>query len=216
MLLLADMLAPYGLLLRGGLRLEEPEVQALNASTLFLVGHAGSSIWPHFVEWRKSQSLNLQNPLDTWSKQAIGAVAASLGGRAVFPSDKPYLPFQKWAMRAEGLRPSPLGILIHPKYGLWHAYRGAVVFDEEILIQEPQVQIHACDLCLGKPCLSACPVGAFSGEEYHVGACWSHLATEVGKDCMNGGCKSRLACPVGHEYAYVREQMRFHMDAFAK
>jgi epoxyqueuosine reductase QueG len=133
----------------------------------------------------------------------------------VFPSDKPYLPFQQWAMRAEGLRPSPLGILIHPKYGLWHAYRGAIVFDEEILIQEPNVQIHPCDLCLGKPCLSACPVGAFLGEEYHVGACRSHLATEAGKDCNNGGCKSRLACPVGHEYAHVREQMRFHMDAFA-
>ena len=35
-------------------------------------------------------------------------------------------------MRAEGLKPSPIGILMHPQFGLWHAYRGALLFDVEI------------------------------------------------------------------------------------
>ena len=128
----------------------------------------------------------------------------ALGGRACFPSQKPYPPFQQWAMRAEGLKPSPLGILIHPVYGLWHAYRGAIAFDHEILIQEAQEQSHPCDLCIGKPCLSACPVNAFSGEGYDVAACRSHLATEAGGECMGGGCLARLACPVGRDYVYGR------------
>ena len=29
-------------------------------------------------------------------------------------------------MRAEGLKPSPLGVLVHPDFGLWHGYRGAI------------------------------------------------------------------------------------------
>ena len=65
-------------------------------------------------------------------------------------------------MRAEGLKPSPLGILMHPEYGLWHAYRGALLFDVEISIQVPHEPIHLCDLCIGKPCLKSCPVDAYS------------------------------------------------------
>ena len=32
----------------------------------------------------------------------------------------PYWPFQQWARRAEPVHPSPIGVLIHPRYGLWH------------------------------------------------------------------------------------------------
>ena len=72
------------------------------------------------------------------ARRSIGAVAATFGARAVSPSDRPYLPFQQWAMRAEGLKPSPLGILMHPRYGLWHAYRGALLFDAEIAVEAPR------------------------------------------------------------------------------
>ena len=37
-------------------------------------------------------------------------------------------------MRAEAVAPSPLGILIHPDYGLWHAYRGALAFAERLAL----------------------------------------------------------------------------------
>ena len=59
--------------------------------------------------------------------------AAEIGGQAIFPSDKPYMPFQQWAMQAEGLKKSPLGMLIHPVYGLWHAYRGAILMPASAL-----------------------------------------------------------------------------------
>jgi hypothetical protein len=211
---IASALAPHGLIPRGALQLAPSEASALNAKSLILIGHAGSSIWPHFTKWRQSQPNDPANPLDTWSEAVITAAADQLGARAVFPFQKPFHPFQQWAMRAEGLKPSPLGILIHPVYGLWHAYRGAVVFEDEILIQEAQEMSHPCDLCLGKPCFSACPVGAFAVEGYDVAGCRTHLAAEAGNECMNGGCKARLACPVGRDYAYDPEQMRFHMRAF--
>jgi hypothetical protein len=188
----------------------------VDGKSVLLIGHAGSYIWPHFKTWLAEQNPAPENPLDTWSKSIIGAVAADVGGHSVFPSDTPYMPFQQWAMRAEGLKPSPLGILIHPVYGLWHAYRGAIVFDDEVLIQAAEEMSHPSDLCVRKPCLSACPVGAFSGEGYDVSACRSHLAAEAGDACMSGGCGARLACPVGTEFAYADEQMRFHMRVFVK
>ena len=202
MFALAEMLAPHGLIPRGALRLDPAESRALNAKFLYLIGHAGSSIWPHFTDWLQEQEQALETPLDAWSEHVITPIAAALGGRAIFPSQRPHFPFQQWAMRAEGLKPSPLGILIHPVYGLWHVFRGAIVFEDEILIQAPQRQSHPCDLCAGKPCLSACPVNAFSPGGYDVQACKTHLGSGVGHDCMDSGCRARLACPVGSEFRY--------------
>jgi hypothetical protein len=212
---LTALLTPHGLIPRGVVHLRPAEARALNAKSLILIGHAGSSIWPHFSKWRRSQPHDLKNPLDAWSEQVITPIASALGARAIFPFEKPHHPFQQWAMRAEGLKPSPLGILIHPVFGLWHAYRGAIAFEDEVLIQVAQETSHPCDTCIGKPCLSTCPVNAFSDEGYDVSACRGYLATEAGDACMSGGCGARLACPVGREYVYDGEQMRFHIQAFA-
>ncbi len=212
---LANLLAPHGLIPRGALRLDSCEARALNAKSLVIIGHAGASIWPHFSKWLQNQPNAAANPLDTWSEQVISGIAVKLGGRAIFPFQRPFHPFQQWARRAEGLKPSPLGILFHPEYGVWHAYRGALIFEEEIWIQEAEEQSHPRDLCIGKPCLSACPVRAFSGEGYDAAACRSHLASGAGGECMGGGCLARLACPVGRDYVYGQEEMRFHMRAFS-
>jgi ferredoxin len=215
-----SVLERNGLSLRGMLHFTASESGPMlgdncPAKSLILIGHAGSSIWPHFHKWRSTQPQHFTNPLDAWSEQVITPVANALRGRAIFPFQKPFHPFQQWAMRAEGLKPSPLGTLVHPVYGLWHAYRGAIAFEDEILIQEIEKENHPCDLCIGKPCLSACPVGAFSGQGYDVKGCRTHLSTEAGNECMRGGCKARLACPAGREYVYAPEQMQFHMRAFA-
>lgn len=216
---LSDALAYHGLILRGGSVFDTDEAapagsSGLPACSVLLVGHGGGTIWPHFTAWRETQPKDLKDPLDTWSRAVIGAVADEMGARAVFPSDTPYLPFQQWAMRAEGLRPSPLGILMHPEYGLWHAYRGALLFDEDLPVRVPENVIHVCDLCGEKPCLSACPTGAFSGDGFNVAACRSWLDGPDGADCLSGGCKARAACPAGAEHRYGAEQMAFHMAAF--
>ncbi|MCE3519119.1 hypothetical protein LXJ58_30680, partial [Escherichia coli] len=65
------------------------------ARSVVLIGHFGSSIWPHFTQWRQSHS-DQPDPLDAWSKAVLTRVAVELDGQAVFPSDKPYLPFQQW------------------------------------------------------------------------------------------------------------------------
>ncbi|TIR48865.1 MAG: hypothetical protein E5X26_05025, partial [Mesorhizobium sp.] len=156
------------------------------------------------------------NPLDTWSREVIGAVAQAFGARAVSPSDRPYLPFQQWAMRAEGLKPSPLGILMHPQYGLWHAYRGALLFEEEIFLPEPREAIHLCDTCVEKPCMNSCPVDAYSEQGFAHEACLGHVRGPGGGLCRTSGCLDRNACPYGADYRYPPEVQAFHMAAFAR
>ena len=201
-------LADHGLRTRGALHED--------GKTIVLIGHAGSSIWPHFSRWRgKDTNGEGADPLDRWSRAVIGPVAALFGATALFPSEEPYMPFQRWAMEAEGLRPSPLGILVHPEYGLWHAYRGALAFDADFEPGAPPARDHPCSSCRDKPCLTVCPVAAFDGEGFAVQACRSFLASDEGAPCLSGGCAARLACPVGRGHAYHADQQRFHMLAFA-
>jgi hypothetical protein len=185
------------------------------AKSVLLVGHAGGSAWPRFLTWRKAQPADLRDPLDSWARGAIGEVAEKFGARAVSPSDKPYLPFQQWAMRAEGLRPSPLGILMHPEYGLWHAYRGALLFDQEIDFPDGEKPIHLCDACDGKPCLKACPVDAYSRAGFDHAACLGHVRAANGQACIQRGCLDRNACPYGAAYRYPEDMQAFYMRAFA-
>lgn len=217
---IADALAAHGLLIRGGVNFTPdehvpPGPTERPARAVLLVGQAGAGPWPHFKRWRRERPDVRENPLDTWSREVIASVAARFGARAVSPSDRPFLPFQQWAMRAEGVKPSPLGILMHAEYGLWHAYRGALLFDHEIAVEVPEKTIHLCDACIGKPCMNACPVDAFSVQGFDYRACLSHVRGPLGDACREGGCLDRNACPYGGAYRYPAEVQAFHMAAFA-
>ena len=214
-------LAPHGLALRGGFNFEPGEAAPEGpggrpARAVLLVGQMGRQAWAPFQAWRARQPPDLADPLDTWSREVIDAVAAEIGARAVYPNDWPYPPFQRWALRAEGLKPSPLGILMHPVHGLWHAYRGALLFDRKIPVEAPHTTIHLCDACREKPCLNACPVHAYSPDGFDYDGCQAHLRTPAGEPCMSGGCMARNACPVGAEFRYSADQQAFHMQSFAR
>lgn len=217
---IAAALARNGLILRGGFNFADGEgevagISGAPAKSVLLVGQAGAAPWPHFQGWLERQA-RIANPLDTWSREVIGGVAREFGARAISPSDRPYLPFQQWAMRAEGLKPSPLAILMHPQYGLWHAYRGALLFEDEISLPEPHAAIHLCDTCVDKPCLKSCPVDAYSGQGFAYEACLAHVRGPSGEPCRNGGCLDRNACPYGTDYRYPPQVQAFHMASFAR
>ena len=180
------------------------------ARTLVLAGNAGPRMWRAFDAARAGGGMNL----DAWSARILHELAARFGGRAVFAFERPYLPFQRWAMRAEACYPSPLGLLIHPDYGLWHGYRGALLFAAAMALPPPDRRASPCASCPDRRCLSACPAGAFDGRAYAVPACARHLAGAPEPACMDIGCLARHACPVGRDYRYAPAQARFHMRAF--
>lgn len=210
---IADALAEHGLMPRGAFHAGVEDDAPDGAGTILLVGSAGPGMWRTFAAAMPEGA----NPLDTWSKSVLDDIAQRFGATALFPSDgPPYLPFQRWAIKAEPVSPSPLGILIHPDYGLWHGYRGALAFAEKLPLPPRDERPFPCDACADRPCLSTCPVAAFSEDGYDVPACASHLRTSAGEDCMALGCRARRACPVGQDYIYEPAQASFHMAAFLR
>ena len=202
---IVEAFALTGLTVRGGF--------LDGTATIILIGQVGGSAWDAF----SAAGLDEPDPMDRWTERVVRPIANALGARAVFPNDRPYQPFQQWAARAEPVHPSPLGLLIHPDFGLWHAYRAALIF--ECLVDglpDRAERPSPCDTCVEKPCLSACPVGAFTGTHYEVDVCAGHLRSRKEPDCIALGCRARDACPVGTEYRYSEPQIQFHMVAFAK
>ena len=142
------------------------------------------------------------------------------GGWVPTPGDcLPGLPDES---SAAPVQTSPLMLQIHPEYGLWQAYRFALALpallhedarDIRQLAERPGPGI--CAQCDGQPCLSACPVQAFSVGGYDVDRCATHLQRPEGQPCTQTGCQARRACPVGAQHRYAPEHAAFHMAAFA-
>ena len=182
--------------------------------TLLLLGWTGPAQWPVFAGSPEALDA-LPDPLDRWSRRVVGSLAAAFGGAALYPfGGPPWHPFQRWAMRSEPVFVSPLRLLIHPDRGLWHSYRGAVAMRERLALPEQSTPASPCASCEAKPCLTACPVGAFTPGGYDIAACAAHLRSAEGADCCERGCLARRACPIGRENAYAPEQAAFYMRAF--
>lgn len=182
------------------------------ARFLILIGNAGPDMFRRFARERDPA----HDLMDDWTRFAVGRLADDIDATAHFPFDRPPLPFLTWARRARAGHVSPLGLNIHPVYGLWHAFRAALAFPVEFDLPMPSLGAHPCETCADKPCLTACPVHAFTGTSYDVDACARHIGSAAGTACMEGGCLARRACPVGTAFLYAPEQIRFHMRAFLK
>ena len=200
---------------RGGFDLERGESltgvagPAHPVRSVLLVGHAGPGMWRCFSRGRRDGP----EPLDRWSRSVLEACARAFGCTVVMPSDgPPWAPFQVWALRAGRVHRSPVGLLIDPVWGLWHAYRGALLLPWRLEVPQPPPRPSPCERCRDRPCLTACPVGAFSAGGFDPHACRSHLAAPEGRGCVDGGCRARDACPVG--IRYPAPQVRFHMRAW--
>lgn len=209
----------YGLVLRGGFRPAAddcvPEIQPGQPPlSLVLFGNAGSSIWQAFSTSSEFED-KLPDPLDRWSKRVGEALAKQWQGKPLFPfGGPPWHPFTRWAQKAEGLQSSRLGMLIHPQFGLWHAYRFAIAFPTRVEgLEEQAAAPRACDSCSAEPCLGTCPVEAFDGEHYDVASCYTYLQSHPEAPCHRG-CLARGACPEGGGFRYRDEHAAFHMERF--
>ena len=181
-----------------------------DAKSVVLIGNAGPAMFQRFVRERDPG----KDSLDDWTRETVDRLARALGASAIYPFDAPAYPFLRWAERAGAGHASPLGLNIHPVFGLWHAYRAALLFPTVLDWPAAMGGAHPCDRCLDKPCLKSCPVSAFDGVRYDVAGCVQHLGREAGRSCVSGGCLARRACPVGREFAYMPQQAQFHTRAF--
>ena len=213
---LTAALTSFGFMLRGSFGIQDEDgdspLELPVGGTVVLVGNAGGAMWRVFAR----QTVAGHNPLNDWTRAVIEPIARAFDARPLYPFGEPVAPFQRWAMRAEPVHRSPLGLLIHPDFGLWHAYRAALVFAERLILPRPDPRPSPCEACPDRPCLSACPAGAFTASGYDVPACADQLTSSAGAQCLDGGCRSRDACPVGRDWRSPDAQIRFHMAAFAR
>lgn len=216
-------LAPLGLRILGALHCPPSSGILGEIRTLVLIGNAGGTFWPVFTAWCAENGETAittprdKAPLDRWTRHVLSPLAEAFDAKIFFPFEgPPYHPFQSWAVAARCAGPSPIGTLVHPRFGPWHAYRGALGFSRELDILTPQDGPTPCTSCPERPCLTACPTEAFAGGTYDTTSCVAHLKTAAGRDCIENGCHARHACPHGQEYRYPPEQARFHMLAFLR
>ncbi len=198
-----------------------PFTPAKDQAQVILLGNAGPDWWRYFKTCPESQD-GAPHPMDRASRRLGDALAAKYDCEVAYPSDgPPYAPFLKWARASGQAFASPLGPLVHARYGLWHAYRAALLVRDPERITDLSPPLGAvvaralspCELCQDRPCLSACPVSAIGQGVYDIPACLDYLS-RVPEDCLSLGCAARRACPVGRDYLYAPEQAGFHMSAF--
>jgi hypothetical protein len=216
---LCSAAAARGIACRGGfaVRAEDglPEVvPGLAGRTLVLLGFTGTTQWSAFTASTEFTD-GEPDPLDRRSARVIGQLAAQFGALPLYPfGGPPWWPFQQWARRAEVLHPSPLGILMHAEFGLWHAYRGALLFATEFALPPRTPWPSPCVSCTVAPCIAGCPAGAVTADGFHRAACAAHVASPEGAACR-GGCLARARCPVAVLHRYGSEQATFHMRRLA-
>jgi hypothetical protein len=132
-----------------------------------MLGWTGGAQWPVFAasgEFADGRA----HPLDRWSRRVVGGLAEEFGAVALYPfGGPPFLPFLRWAVKAEGVFPSPIGLLVHPRWGLWHAWRGALAFAERVEVPVVAGDVSPCEGC-ARYCVTggreACPVGTPYGD----------------------------------------------------
>jgi ferredoxin len=217
---IAETLNGTGLVYRGGFHpRSDDDIPPLRdgtmAGTVLLIGNAGPAMWRAFTAAVPDRTI--PDPLDRWLNPILDRLASKLGVTLVLPNRGPdFPPVQDWAMRAEPVYRSPLGILIHPDFGLWHVYRAALLFKERVSLPPRAETPNPCDTCATKPCLKVCPADAFKPTRFDAQACVTHVDSPAGTNCQLRGCLARRACPVGRDQAYPQEAGAFHMAAVVR
>ncbi|MCY7289554.1 MAG: hypothetical protein LH624_15250 [Cryobacterium sp.] len=203
--------AAHRLMVMGGFHAENDPTLPKDTRSLLLLGPAEPGFWPHLTaqpEWDGAP-----DPVDRWSRRVIGRLACDLGAKALFPfGGPPWHPFVTWATRTGRAWESPVRLLVHDVAGLFVSYRGALALREAVDLPPPSAR--PCDTCAAKPCLSACPPRALTGDAYDVPACHAFLETPPGDGCLTGGCQVRAACPVSQAHARMPGQSAYHMRQF--
>ena len=199
-----------GLIILGELEVTDTDPVPIEAQSILLLGPDEPNFWEIFKESEEFNDLEA-NPLDRWSKRVIDSIAGQNKCTALYPfGGEPYKPFFSWALRSGSVWSSPVHLAVHKDKGLFVSFRGALAINKPKKIN--QSFENPCTKC-SAPCLSACPVDAFTEVGYDVVTCKDHISSLDSSNCKSLGCNTRRACPVGANLRSF-EQSSFHMEKF--
>lgn len=218
--ILDEKLRASGLFVRGGFHpANSDDVPAMpggtRPKTVILAGNAGSEMWERFQAALTEG--DAPDPLDRWLESILKPASEAVNAHLILPNlGPPFVPIIDWATRAEDVYRSPIGIMIHPDFGLWHVYRAALLFGQRLELPPRRPRENPCTSCKSKPCLRVCPADAFGPERFDFASCHTHVSATQNNACRMRGCMARRVCPVGHRYLYPREAQTFHTEFFLR
>tara|TARA_B110000977_G_scaffold198439_1_gene283305 strand:- start:3899 stop:4579 length:681 start_codon:yes stop_codon:yes gene_type:complete len=208
-----QQLAGKGFTLQAALNVSAVETQlpdiAGDYAQLLVFGHAGSGFWRSLDE-----PLTGSHPLDRRSIKMAEGFLRRIGCAdylVLYPLTDHQIDLRALGKQLGWHSDSPLGIGINAIHGTWFAYRLVVLantaYGTNHEAQADNFSEAPCGSCLDRPCVKACPVGA-PGVTFDLQACMGERVRK-GTACAQQ-CLARNACPVGTEYQYGQDQMRYH------
>ncbi len=188
---------------------------APGAKSIVVIANGGGSFWNAFERFADAHAgwRDRANPLDDFTRQIVDREIAPLvpGARVFYPfmNDSRALNFIELGKAAGLAGPSILGVLVHPTFGPWIAFRAALLIDE--LIDDPgdAAGFDPCPSCTTRSCIAACPVGAVAFPSgWDIPRCLTYRV-ESEADCAPR-CHARAACVIGPKYRYPDRELAYH------
>jgi epoxyqueuosine reductase len=190
---------------------------APRAKSIIVIGNGGGAFWKTFKQHCDENPgwTARDNPLDDFTRVVIerdlAPILAGVAYTIVYPfmSSGPTLNFME-AGKAAGLSgPSIIGVVVHPVYGPWIAFRAAILLDVLLDAAGEAHGFDPCPSCTARTCISACPADAVSfASGWHIPKCLTHRV-EVEADCAPR-CHARAGCVLGPEHRYPDDELAYH------
>lgn len=175
---------------------------------LVLLGHGGRRLWAALQKW----GVKTTDPVDHYSltltRQFIRDYLGDPPVCWLYPQTDYLAPLQQLGALAGWSHSSPLGLGIHPEYGVWFAYRAAFLTTAELPLRVEPERPSPCATCTNKPCITTCPVEAVQIDRFDVDGC-ARYRLRPQSPCADR-CLARLACPFFPEHRYTLAQMQYH------
>ncbi len=206
------VLREQGLNLQGVLNADDARACGLQLTPdtqLVVLGHGGQDLWRHVSTEVPVDPID--DPVDRYTLRCVHGWLEREGiqGAIVhYPLAEDVLDLNRLGQRLGWSFDSPLGTGIHPSYGLWFAYRAVVSIPVRFVTPKPPASAHPCEVCVGRDCEKACPVGAVSGAGFALETCAGERMRQDSGCAYT--CHARLACPVGRQHRYQPAQIEYH------
>lgn len=228
--LIRNKAQPFGLNLAAAIssqRYDAAAAPAYRAGALFqrcrsivLIGNGGADFWHSFKAHAAANPgwWDRDDPLDDFTREIVEKDVVTpiqkldIGCRAVYPfGSSPTLNFMQLAMLAGLAGPSIIGVVVHPVFGPWIAFRAALLLDRELDHPGEAVGFDPCPTCRTRSCITACPASAVSFPSgWDIPRCLSHRV-EAYPDCA-AGCHARVACVLSPEQRYPEDELAYHQS----
>lgn len=188
--------------------------------SIVVVGNGGGGFWRAFKQHvaRNPGWMERENPLDDFTRMVVESRvepamrAAGVGCITVFPFiGGAKLNFMQLGRLAGIAGPSIIGVLVHPTFGPWIAFRAALLLDVEADEPGDAARFDPCPGCAVRSCVAACPAGAVAFPSgWDIPRCLTHRV-EAEAQCASR-CHARVECVIGRAHRYSEDELAYHQE----